>query len=886
MEEPALPDFKLILPYFELILPGKAASQAKVLKAQIDFVQRGGKKLFSFTILPADLIEDLTGDFVAQQALRNYLIYLFQGGEIPPERERRALLTAWQISRLLDCSEEMCQRTANLAEAYLQHAGAEDLPALELILQVLSFAPTLVARFLKDMANRIYETDSFTNQLAHYFREIIQHNEQMAYALQPHAYPTVHAERIDRISPTFFLLDPLRSSALIPDYMDAQPVAAIPEGSFIVAPTAVKLPDIQLFLQRAVQIFPDLLQFNEEISAQIRQQFPGQNVGFLIADMIMPICLDEWLFQRFSDKANIEIHAYGPTIEIREKIFTLINTWFRVKFGFAGRRFDVEPEYMIRQGRAGLVFSRANPNLPALIIRIVPSGASTAMQQLSQQRVSHLQVGYDMYKGLVCTPLFSLYFRQRVSVIDHYAITFEELVTTLYYGFTLSIIAPFAHLLVYLKANKFKLTHLYYEVMGMPALIKGAPQLVVMKTPPVGTLWPPIIQPADATVNRHANWLAGQSGDYAIIGSDAIVVSKHLDRWDTISQFDALESISFDLDINRLIEPGEPTTIEGVTNTPQAFHYDPERPLAKTLLEMKVGSLMLGNYSLGSSFLLRQCRFKRLPQYLMPREVRVMNKNYKLIHEYVWDVGVTLPERTVPPMQIDTVAAWGPQGLELQHDVVRYEGTGPVAGPGRNPVSVFERVNMPNDPTNVMLLNSTTLFPINVVGVLQIHSQGGRRPVSISEMRDPLPLTEEQINALPVIKLDQLFDFLLVADPEFHAQVLAYREVNQGGAIGYWQARNVNVMGKTFRHERVPQDIPRLYEAALAKYRPITLQQALYVPQFVRVDLDVTIGSWLFIDEGDWLMPFSDLFKYEFNCTIKRSTASDFRIGRGYKIFP
>jgi hypothetical protein len=896
----------LVLPYFNFPIPIEAARQTRVLNAQIDFNLARGNQAeedWSFSIRPEELSEDLQADPVAQQALQEYLSFLFLNIPLSTTWNERALITALDIIKALECLQPekqiaqttLCERSMQLLRFYFQ-GETSTLPRIDVMLYWLQIIPMETLHFLRKMSNLLYETDSFTLSILNYFRQIIEVNEQYAYALQPHGYPTVRSERIDKFEPSFFLLDPLRrTNPELPDYMGADYVAVIPTNSFTVAPGPVVMPDQALFLRRLLQIFPQLLKFNEEIGALLSQQYPDRSVGCVLTGALFSICLDDWLFQHFNSKTVIELHVYGPTPAIRKDVFGKIQFWFSANFG--------RQDYKFRQGRQGFDILLLKENVPAFALRILTSDAKSAMQILKGQQVSHLQVGYDLYRGLVCTPLFSLYFRRRLSIIDDFIIEFYKVVTAVFYGFGLQIIAPFAYLsrytfyaVGYTRREQVGYTHdeasgYSFEDIRDQVLVKGRPKFITRIPGAAGV---PQILSADTIgprYNPHTEIL-GESGGYQVIGDDNRVDSLILERWDTPARAAGWSDETIDFSLSpELKVPPHLTTIEGLGDLPRGFYGTHE--LRTSFVDAGV---MQSNFGLASLFLLRQCRFQFSESYSFPNGITIRTRNgrnrlAKPPAGYLSTVS-TIPTNRFPSEQ-DLATE-----TNLVKEVVRYPNLPAQQEnpPEDQPEQILYSLPAPLPLEHPELLRSPyNYYPITVTGVLQLRTDNRIRPILIGEMRDPIDLSDEEIQALPLVQAEQLYDLLLAADPFFNAQVMAYREVNSDNrAMERAAEAGMGLGGANVPTRGEMERIRGTYDRAVIKYSKQTPQLAAQLPKYVRVQLNVLITRWLFIDEGQWIMPPEDILKYEFNCALRKNSeniitkkaGAQIELLRCYKIFP
>jgi hypothetical protein len=884
----------------QLKLPLPIAQQAGTLKQLLEFNRKYGAQNYNFTLALEELPEDIRNNPTVQEQLLIRLRQIFFDEAFFVPEDPATLLNLLALMQRLELTKS--PYLENIATRYFSLLPFGELPPQETLLWIFTHQPIPVARFLKQLSNRLHQEDGFNTAIIRYYQELIRADQQIAYALQPHSYPFVHPDRVDRISPNLFLLNPLDNTRpLISDYMQAGLAVAIHRKSFLVPPpqwienVEIKFPTQAVFIGRLVQLFPGLIKFVEDIAREVTEMFPPVDnrpvAGCLLAGPFLPICLDDWLFQRLRHKASIEILIYGSSPAVRERVFDLILGWFREYFD------DQEGDVTTRYYEDSWVFVN-----PTQRVRLRPLLFNTAMAALSQQRLSHSQIGYDIHYGLLATPLFSLYWRRRESIIAWYGVRGEELIGAAYFGFAIKLIAPYAHILresaIHIFEDGRPTAEVYYESTPNFTLIKGTPNLVLENAGKRPVLAVDYAGPR-ASPRLEAfpqDFLPGDRGSYGLItifgGVSSIVETT---PWETEVLFrrDFRDNMHVNFEVNALfanpsirsgLNPGADTTIEGVMFTPRSF-YHAHRDVGTDLLWGSPIELAAGPGSFGSYFWLRQCSFKRSPVYRFPRGIIPQEGHYRTfdaLRGYV-------VENSRPPIA-DTFQL-------IDENVVKYPIPLRDADQG---YIVFTELPQPADPRHLELLKpGKAEWPITVTAVLQLRTFGGQqRPVTPELYRESLQLNEEQIAALPLVTAEQLPALLYQADPQFRAQAEAYRE----NAATIQELKEDEEIDD--ENEEEPGYIPRLAEGEMENFKQVyrnriaelTLdfeREAQQLPLYVRVTIDVMVDRWFFIDGANWLMPFDELFNNQFNCSIRIDSADENGeerrypyIMRGYKVYP
>jgi hypothetical protein len=872
----------------QLVIPWERAQESATLATMIRFNQAAGAVDYSFSIPLQQLPFDVTADAAWQELLLDYLRYIFQDEPAPTEAPQGIVLDVLEILRQLDYFRDDYKDAKQLARIYLEKSDLSELPDLTLATWLVKFSLDFV-NFMRRVSDSLYQNDSFTPQILSYFSALIRTNEQVAYALQPHGYPFTRAEQLDQIMPidrNIFLLDPFRTTeSALPDYMGAEYVVAVPINAYTVPPKPEIKIDRAAFLERLLTIFPKLLDLHEKVRVQLTNlgRF-NPEAGFVICGSAVPVALDDWLYTHFRLKASIEIHIYGPDEYARATMSSEIRNWLDNNYP--------STSYFHAQWRNSLVVAQLGDidqykalgleNAFPFALRLIPSVARTPFELLSRQRFSHLQVGYDLHRGLICTPLFSLYFRKRESVIAWYGVTGAELVVNAYLGFALKMIAPYAHVL---REDDVKYTAFSPMAIVAPistygdlveyttdiTLIKGRPVLILPTQEPY--------RPANTPYPRFAelenNDILGESGNYNIITAAGRTLPLSVLRWETGRDRLATHTEWINYDIpkaNPSVNPAKGNDIVGLTNIPRSFFFHGLPNVdAAAIVEQQPGNL--GVQNIGSFFLMRNCRFTRATgQYQFPRGYRPAIVRPGELTELT---GVDFEGRlkSIPPFQIDQ----DPTAPILTYPLM-------PAGPNL----IHQQLAVPSDPVDLSgLATGRAEFPITIEGIIQLV--GNREIITEEGLREPLVLTEEEMYNMQTIDFRRLETLLAVADPEGATHMQMYERL-----LGYYGnpiiliALQLEIPGIVIHHAEIKAQYDQGFNILLQEEQEGVRINP--IPRYVKVRMDIIIDKWFFIDEANWLIPFEDLFKYEFNCAMRKdlnsfSARGEVRLVRGYKVF-
>jgi hypothetical protein len=446
----------------------QAAKHSEALNALVKFNQGTGNQKYTFTIPESDLVGLITLNSVILDEVINFYQSAFN--ELPlaeTNLSEDAILNIMLINKRLRCMSSTCNLIEQLLTRYFNALSPDQLPYLEIVAEGFPYIPLVISAFLKQLSNKLFQEDSFTPEIIRYYHTLIEHNEQYALALLPRGYPYTRAERIDRFLPTLFLLDPLRQSQQLPDYLSTGELALVQPNAFTTPPPIhedgspiVQVPSREILIQRLLGIFPDILRLNEEVGQQLLRKYPAHNAGFIIGGGMLSICLDQWLYQGFADKTDIDLFIYGPTAEARRDVFQILFAWLlehypnRADFALPVpemQRNLTEEEKAVRTGGPGYTY-KVERSVLSLIrlkgtqqfaLQIINTDCYTASEVLMNFDTSNIQVGYDVYRGFCCTPYFSLYYRKRYAVLIRYNIRGLRLVKSLYRGFSLRTEQPF-----------------------------------------------------------------------------------------------------------------------------------------------------------------------------------------------------------------------------------------------------------------------------------------------------------------------------------------------------------------------------------------------------------------------------------------------------------
>jgi len=421
--------------------------------------------------------------------------------------------------------ENICSRFLPLIWRYLDQVPEGTLLPFDTVVELFQQAPAATAQYLRRLSDALYASDSFTQEIINYYQRLIAVNEQFAYALMPHAYPYTKPERINRFNRHLFLLDPLRDSRpLLPDYMDAEPCAAIPAGSFRVPPPAtVTLASKERVTDRLLQVFPQLLQMNDWLTRRIQEMLlerqeaharegfhlpaPGEEhppLGYVLGGGLFSIVMDDWLYERFVDKTDVDLFIYGKTHDARSVMYELLLEWLQ--------QYMPTDEYYYAIRKSVLTLTRRLSPNQVFVLQIIATDCQTPLEVLMNFDTSNIQVGYDIHHGLCCAPLFSLYYRKREAVLIRYNIRAVRLVKALYRGFSVKLIMPYS----FITSNRgsfeqFELTK------GKPVLISKTLEAAGVR---VADRPRPLERPTRRAPQEQYWSLPGDEGNYHVVFND------------------------------------------------------------------------------------------------------------------------------------------------------------------------------------------------------------------------------------------------------------------------------------------------------------------------------------------------------------------------------
>jgi hypothetical protein len=482
-----------------------------VLERLIEFNQRNqaAPAQYVYNLAP-DRVAAVTNDPAVHQELVDYLA---RSGELGLPDESKLSLEALELLIVLvaelQCEPGFCPQITQLTRLYFARLPLGTLH--ERMYYLLRVDATMTTQYLRKVVDLLYEQDAFTMEVIKYIRDLIELEPQFAYCLMPHAYPYTRAERLDRLAPHLFLLDPLKiTSPIVPDYMRAQVAALNPsdivrlslEGEFTVPPRppipeqpahllkppqrvpantpeerekqeaeeaqrveertayyaatrelshwqrkygikVFKVPPPPSFnisgqvviAERLINIFPQVLTMNQQLEQLILQQFPNRDAGYVLGGGLFSIILNDWLYDRFADKTDVDLFIYGPTTEARRQILEILLGWLTINLP--------SRDYFYFVNRSVITLSQPTKR-GAFALQVINTDCLNPLEVLMNFDTSNIQVGYDLYRGLCCTPLFALYYRRREAVLVRYNIRAARLIKTIYRGFVIKLIMPYS----------------------------------------------------------------------------------------------------------------------------------------------------------------------------------------------------------------------------------------------------------------------------------------------------------------------------------------------------------------------------------------------------------------------------------------------------------
>jgi hypothetical protein len=846
---------KLNLPGGTLILPFDVAQHNSQLLAnliQFNAKVAGGVYAFSFTAehLPEPLNEQSAG------WLRRYVSFLFGLEPLPelaapvdatPELQAAftqnqvsALTNAIEAARQLECREEMCQRLAMLITNYFEIIELGTLPPVETLFYYISFAPMVVIDYLKHLMNQLYESDQIDAKILNYVARVIARDQQLAYALQPHGYPFTQRQRIDSINPNLFLLDPLQNTKpLVPDYMGAQPVIAIPDDTYLPPPPPqegeeaqplqtlqapeaqvppptepIILPSPAVMVERLLSVSDNLLRVNQDARRQLANRFPVGDVGYVLSGELFPIILDDWAYARFQPRVQMTFHIYGPTqesrVRFRNELWEMINADDRL----TARIY--KGDFILFRNEAGM-----DETSHIFRLRMVPY--QTAMEVLSYLPLSSMQIGYDIHRGLICTPAFSLYYRRRVSVVMTPTISLSHLTRTAFRGLTICLIEPYAQV-VHLSTG-------LEEAQSSPDLvldIEYATGIVLTK----GRMIQLERMPIDAD---DLDRIRGEEFLLIPFGGEQVFV----DRWNP-HLIDGPGEGDWEIKLEILDLP--PICPKKLTLSkliqPYCARLIPTHNVEAITTALRNGRVLYPFLpeSVWTRLFIRNCLVQTKPQYEFPTRPPVFNGTH-IKREF-------------------SVARTFAVAIDRNRDRVvgpaYYQGIGvvPVAGtiPAPGPLLLPE-----------LLAPGEAEYPIHLSGILQLRTQTGETDMLPEDLHAPLdvdPATLPSLEVRSMTELTNLIQALRISDTKFLAEALAYQKILQEFPGEQYQA----IRGK--------------YQILLSLRKKEFLPQAqaeqAKLPLYIRLEIDVLLPYWMFIDEGNWLMTAEQAFRQgeRYNCIV------------------
>jgi hypothetical protein len=838
------PPIRLVLPSFVLIIPADKANRSRVLRGVYAFNQelrREGDIYQQFTVPLDELPESVLTSVEQQQALTSYVGYLFDLAPLPEQHNTTALLAALSVGRLLECQELMCQRLSEIARLYFGRAGFDQLPDAEFMIWLFGLAPQQAATYLKQFSNHIYEQDSFNREILLYWQTLIQANEQYAYALQPHGYPFTRRERIDRLAPSLFLLDPLRNSPQVEDYMGADVVAFIEPDAYKNAPPPVELVTKELVVERISQTFPLIIRLNERLRDIVVQRFPALDAGFIFGGELFTILLDKWLFTYFNDKPTITLSIYGPTQAVRAQISELL-------FDELSATWEVNK---LHQGRLTAIMFNGHHYIVTLLN---DDRAHTPLEALMDMPLSSTQVGYDVHRGLVCSAAFSLYYRKRQDVILSYGVPERSAIKTLYRGFSLRVIAPYAYVLVQVSRYKRRLEAYIQETPLMRisnvTLIKGQPLLLIAdpQAPRLGRADEP--NAVDPRAFTHADRaieakLLGQWGQYYFLpykqgGNISIEFNGAMSVADIkqIALQAALDRGDYELGSNIVIGSNVFQT------TPLIKVFWGYRHLfgiraADLTREHIIPSFFMTGAQL--KLFVRNCRISQADQYNFAWQHNSPNTLIRKATRVFVERDPRQVENGPPPVPAMPAAPeLKPFRQRKLVAVQTQENPGPLDHPEMLRMERYE-------------------YPVRLTGIIQLTGD----PTAPEDLHEPLMLTaEEERNMITLdltqpLQMRQVEDYFFLSNTEYVRQMLAYRAM-------FDEIRELS--NDAFRMNQ--EDVIRRGDALDFTEQIRGMQAGL--PRYIRIIFDVHIAQWMFLDEAHWLMSFQDMLASQLNCVLFR----------------
>jgi hypothetical protein len=890
MQEPS--HLQLNVPKVQLLIPlPVAAAVSRVFERQIKFNQATGSNKYYFGISENELPEPM--EPASSQAFVGYLRYLFDLGGLPQVYDPIALNNVFSVIIRLDYHNEA--KLKELIELHLDKAALGELLPVELIIVAFRLSPGRVTSYLHNLSNALYRDDAFTPQVIRYFFTLIQHNQQLALALQPDGYPLVYPERIERYAANLFLLNPLHlptdpeDPKLLEDYTASTPVTAIPTITydFDINKQPLPIPDPppsralvasrEVVITRLLEVFPELLAINDRANSYISDlRLQAAKLGYVISGDLSAI-LDDWAFKRYKRDISITITIYGESHEQRV-------AFMRYLRGELGRIMGIGIEPGRERGEAiykgEFVFFRgASVTRLFFAVRLALSKAATPIALLASFPLSSMQIGYDLHQGLVCTPAFALYYPLRVSLLMQAKVQTHFLVRAAFRGFTIQSISLSGLLNATYITDEGAIemalgaadTYLPTEYISKPILRASEPLFLYHQSQDLGPLndvdWPHATSPGYP--GAEYNYFLRPYLDPIEVG-----------YWKPLELIEEVAETR-EQGIEFLESPS--TRIYRVAVTNHQLVDVQRYPLShyrKSLEDVAnyghLQNLQLDSFTqVGSRFLMRNCQLNLRQNYAFPMGQAPRNIQTR----ETWHVGEAMP--SIPPImipQLPDVAYPVGELAVIQNPYMQGERRVtqiPYPGPLEHPE---------------LLVPGETEYPVHLSGIIELRPP--LHELEQNNINNELPNLYEPLvveQAEPIITIniatrqdfEQLSQLLYSADALYQAEAHA---INILSTIYGWMAGRI---------PGTPEERTQRFRQDVAAVLPTNLRNLAQLPRYIRVEMDVMIGYWLFQDETGRVLARDEVIGKagaEFNLLLARlnsvlgTDADSFIILNGFRV--